>query len=97
MVPEYHPFVRRDEVAAVFQAFGGGGPHGIESQDLGRDELAVEPIAESIATSRGNYQPHGIDLLTPVQGDGSHGQHAHEGNRDPYRDTKSFWHLALYQ
>src|SRR5437870_7447607 len=40
--------------SAVFQAFGGGGPHGIESQDLGRDELAVEPIAEDRKSTRLN-------------------------------------------
>jgi len=50
MMSKDHPLVGPNEIAAIFQALGGRGAHGIQGQHFGGNEFAVEPVTQSIGT-----------------------------------------------
>ena len=91
-MPKDHPFVGGDEVASILQTLGRGGAQGVERKYFCGDEPAVETITESVRAYGRDYQPHRIDLLTAVQGNGSHRQSAEEGDSKPDQEAKEFWH-----
>ena len=83
VVTEHHPFIRRNKVASVFHAFGGRGAQGVKGQDFGCDKFAVKTIAHGISADRRDHQPHGVDLLAAMQGNGCQSQRAQKGDRQP--------------
>ena len=70
MVTEDHPFVGGNKIASIVQPLGGRGTLGIQDQHLGGDEATVEAVAQGITAQGRDHQPHCIDLLAAVQGDG---------------------------
>jgi hypothetical protein len=93
VVAEDDPLVRGNEVTAVLQPLGGGGAHGIESENLGSDEFAIETVTQGKDAKCRNHQPHGIDLLAAMQGDRAHGKCACDGDGDPEKDSREFLHV----
>ena len=77
VMAEDDPLVGDQKVAAVFQAFGGSGAQGIESENLRRDELAVEAVSEGVAAGRGHDQPQRVDRFAAV-----HCDHADRGRSE---------------
>src|SRR5947209_497447 len=94
MMPEHHPLIGGNEVAAVLQALRRGGTHGIERQHLRRNKLAVEAKPERVHADCGHYQPHRVDLLAPAQGNGRDRQRAEATYRDPCESFNYFSHFG---
>ncbi len=88
MVSEDDPFVGRDEIATVVQAFSGSGPLGIEGQDFSSDEFAVEAISQRVGAECRNHQPHGVDLLAAVQRDSGQCKGAENSNGKPDQNSQ---------
>ena len=84
VVSEHHPFIGRDKIAPVFHPFGRRGTQGVECQDFGGDKFAVKAIAHGISADRRDHQPHGVDLLAAMQGNGCQSQTRPKG-RPPAR------------
>ena len=57
VMSEDHPFVSDEKVSAIFESLGRSGTRGINREDFGRDEFAIEAIPESVAAGRGDNQP----------------------------------------
>jgi hypothetical protein len=83
MVPEKHPAVRGDEVAAVVQPLGRSRPAIVELENLAGDEESVEPVADRVGTDGGREEPDGIDAFSTAEGHDSEGRRAENGNRGP--------------
>jgi hypothetical protein len=54
MVAKDDPPIRRDEIPAVVQPNGGGGPLGVEGEHVRRDDFAVKPVRDGVAANRRN-------------------------------------------
>ena len=67
VMSEDHPLVRDQKITAVFQSLGRGSAQRIDLKNLRRDEGAVEPIAQRVATSGGGNQPESVDRLSTMQ------------------------------
>src|SRR5215469_8578217 len=91
-MPEDNPLVRDKEIAAVLKALGGCGAKGIQRQDLRRNELGVETIAQGVTTGCGCHQPQSVDWLRPVKGDDCKGYSAQCGNGSPDEELQGFVH-----
>jgi hypothetical protein len=65
MSEDHHLLVEQSR-AAVLQAFGWGGAQGIEGENFGRHEFAVEAVAHGIGADRRDHQPHCIDLFAAM-------------------------------
>jgi hypothetical protein len=57
VMAEQYPLIRRFEIMAVAEPFGGRGPSIIEQHDFGRDELCVETEANQENGCRRRNQP----------------------------------------
>ena len=68
VMAEYHPFIRYQKVAPVFQAFGRSSAERVESKNLRCDELTVEAVAEGIAAGGGHDQPQCVNRFTAMNG-----------------------------
>ncbi len=91
MVPEDHPFVGGNKVAAIFQPLGRCGALSIQDQHFGRDELAVETVTERVGADGRDHQPHGIDLLAPMERDCGQSQGSQHCDRQPGQYAEEFW------
>ena len=65
---------------------------GVQGQNFGGDEFAVEAVAQGVAADRGHHQPHGIDLFAAVQSDGGDGQRAQQRDCQPDQNSQGFGH-----
>ena len=87
VVAEHDPAVGRHEVAAVVEALGRRGARGVEDQHLGRDEGAVEAVADGIDADRRDDEPEAVDGLAAVQRDAADSASADGGDEAPNQDT----------
>ena len=87
VVPEDHPFVGGDKIAAIFQTLGGRGALRIQDQNFRRNELAVETVSDGVGTNRRDHQPHCIDLLASMKCDRGQGQRSQNCDREPNQYT----------
>ncbi len=63
VVAEDDPAIGGNEVAAVVDALGGSGIRGVEREELGGDEGAVEAVGDRVDRDRGDDEPDGVDGL----------------------------------
>jgi len=92
VVPEDHPLVGGNEVAAVFETLGGSGAQRVKRQYFGGNETTVETIADRIGRNGSDDQPEGIDLLAAVQGDGGEREGSEQADGNPEDDANEFGH-----
>ena len=92
VVAEQHPAVGRDEVVAVVEALGGRGAARIEAEYRVRQELGVEPEADSVGADRRNEQPCRADRLAAGEGEHAERRRAEQRDRAPYQDRRGPGH-----
>ena len=59
---------------------------------LGRDEFAVEAVADRVAADRGHHQPHGVDLFAAMERDGCNRERTANCDRHPHRCARRLRH-----
>ena len=80
---EDNPFVRGNEVAAVFEALGRRRARVVQFQDAISKKTAIEPITDRINAGGSHYQPHSIDRFALGCGDNAKGNRAEAGDPEP--------------
>src|SRR5579885_319722 len=97
MMAEDYPFAGRHKVAAVVDALGWRGAVGIKRENFGRDEFAVEAIADCIATQSGNNQPGRVYLFSTMERNAGPGCGAEAGTGNPYQGAEGFRQALHFQ
>jgi hypothetical protein len=64
----------------------------VQAQDLGRDELAVEPVAGEERADRGDHQPQAVDGLAAMDRDAAQTQRARGCERQPDEASEESFH-----
>ena len=95
VVTEHDPAVGRHEVAAVVEPLGRRRASGVEREDLGRDDPAVEPVGDEVRADGRGEEPGGADLFAASKGHDAEGAGTGEGNEDPDQDAQRFWHNGI--
>src|SRR5262249_39687350 len=91
---EDDPPVRRHVVAPVLEPDGGCRPIGVEREDLGRDQLAIEAIRDGVATQGRGEQPRGVDRLAASERDPGERQSGESRNENPNPEAKRLRHVS---
>src|SRR5579871_4812938 len=93
MVPEDHPLVGHQEIAAVFQSFGRSCAEGIQGENLRRNELAIEAVPQRITTGSGDHQPKRVDRFSTMHGYYGDRNGAEQADASPGQDRVSLVHI----
>ena len=83
VVAKDYPLVGDEEIATILQSLRGRGSLGVQSEDFGCDETAVETIAEGVTASRCHDEPQGINWFAAAERDHSDRQSAEHDNGAP--------------
>src|SRR5262249_45273762 len=94
VMPEHHPAVGGDEIAAIVQALRRGRSRGVEREDARRDEGAVEPVRERVAGDGGDDEPDRVHRLTAHERKDRDRRGADECHQQPSDGAQGVVHTA---